>query len=207
MSDRDIDRRIGKSQPSPDRVEIGRRELLKLGITTGSLLAAGGIILPDLAWAKGKASLIPHLNAAIEKENRAIWAYRTASGTGKLSDSMERLATTFMAQHKEHASALAAIVRKLRGTPAGMRSTYDLSSFNPDLASERGLLILALKLESDAVKAYYDALGILKEPGLRASAAAIFADEAMHVAALRGALGLDPVPVAFVTDPTKWSFS
>ena len=187
--------------------EIGRRDLLKLGLTAGSLLAAAGIVLPGEAWAKGKKSVVPHLNTAIEKENRAVWAYRTASGTGKLSDSILRVASAFLAQHKEHASALSAVVRKLGGVPTGMRSTYDISPFNPDLANERGILILALKLESDAVKAYYGALGMLKDPGLRAAAAGIFADDAMHVAVLRGALGLDPVPVAFVTDPTTWSLS
>lgn len=187
--------------------DIGRRELLKIGLTAGALLGTAGIVLPEAAWAKGKTSLVPGLNSAIEKENRAIWAYRTAAGTGKLSESMERVAHAFMAQHKEHAAALATVVRKLRGVPPAIRATYDLAPFNPDLASERGILILALKLESDAVKAYYDALNMLKDPGLRASAAGIFADEAMHVAVLRGALGLDPVPVAFVTDPTRWSLS
>ncbi len=188
-------------------IDIGRRELIKLGLTAGALLATAGIVLPEQAWAKGKKSLVPNLNAAIEKENRAVWAYRTASGTGKLSDSIVKIASTFMQQHKEHASALAAVVRKLGGAPAGMRGTYDLAPFNPDLANERGILVLALKLESDAVKSYYNALGMLKDPGLRAATAGIFADEAMHVAVLRGTLGLDPVPVAFVTDPTTWSLS
>lgn len=187
--------------------DFGRRDLLKMGLTAGTLLATAGMVVPEAAWAKGKKSLVPNLNAAIEKENRAVWAYRAAAGTGKLSDSISRVASAFMAQHKEHASSLGAVVRKLGGAPVGMRSTYDLAAFNPDLANERGILMLALKLESDAVKAYYDALGMLKDPGLRAAAAGIFADEAMHVAVLRGALGLDPVPVAFVTDPTTWSLS
>ncbi|MBM3274167.1 MAG: ferritin-like domain-containing protein [Candidatus Sericytochromatia bacterium] len=190
-----------------ETTDFGRRELLKLGLTTGTLLAATGLVLPEEAWAKGAGSIIAHLNGAIDKENRAIWAYRTASGTGKLSDPVLRTALAFMNQHKEHAAALSAAVKNLKGHPAQMRAKYDLSAFNPDLNDEKGILTLALKLESDAVKAYYKALGMLGNPGLRASAAGIFADEAMHVAILRNVLGLDPVPVAFVTDPTVWSLS
>jgi rubrerythrin len=190
-----------------ETTNLGRRELIKLGLTTGTLLAATGLVVPEEAWAKGTGSLAAHLNGAIEKENRAIWAYRSAAGTGKLSDPVLKTALTFMNQHKEHAAALSAAVRKLKGFPAPMRAKYDLSAFNPDLNDEKGILTLALKLESDAVKAYYKALGMLQNPGLRGAAAGIFADEAMHVAVLRSVLGLDPVPAAFVTDPTVWSLS
>ncbi len=189
-----------------DDRDVGRRELLGLGVTAGSLLALG-IVLPEAAWARGKKDIAGALHRAIEKENRAAWAYRTAAGTGKLSDGVLKLAGTFGAQHREHAEALSARLRKLGVTPPQARRTYDLSAFAPDLANERGIVTLALELESEAVKTYHQAVTAMKDSALRAVAASILADEAMHVAILRSSLGLDPVPAAFVTDPATWPMS
>lgn len=178
--------------------EIGRRELIQMGLTAGTMMAITGLILPEAALAKGKGGLVSALNGAVDKENRAVWAYKAAAGTGKLSVAVANVASKFMGQHAEHASALGQVVSKLGGRPAQPRDKYDLSAFNPDLSSQEGILKLALALEADAVKAYYSAIGMLEDVKIRDAAAAIFADEAMHVAILRNALGLDPVPMAFI---------
>ncbi|MBM3267827.1 MAG: ferritin-like domain-containing protein [Candidatus Sericytochromatia bacterium] len=182
---------------------IGRRALLQQGLA-GTLLALGGVFVPEAAWARGKKDLVAALHRGVERELRAAWAYRTAAGTGKLSDGVLAIASTFGGQHREHAEALSTALRKLGADAPHARKTYDLSAFAPDLANERGIVILAIKLESEAVKAYHHAVSTLKEAGLRSLAASILADEAMHVAVLRDALGLDPVPSAFVTDPATW---
>lgn len=184
---------------------MGRRELLQLGLSAGTLLAAVNLVLPEAAWARGKAGMIVQVNAAIDKENRAVWAYTAANATGKFSDSVAKVAATFKKHHQEHADALSAVVKKMRGKPAGKKRTYDLAAMNPDLASEMGLVTLAMKLEADMVKTYFGHIGLMQDKTMRGVAAGFFADEAMHLAVFRGVLGLEPVPTSSVTDPTKWS--
>lgn len=179
--------------------EIGRRKLLQMGLTAGTLMAVTGLILPGAALARGKGGLIYMLGGAVDKENRAVWAYRTAAATGKLSPAVAKVATTFLGQHAEHAAALAQVIDKLGGSPPSPRENYDLSAYHPDLSSQEGILKLALALEADAVQAYHGAVAELQERGIREAAASILGDEAMHVAVLRNALGLEPVPSAFIT--------
>ncbi|MBU6429764.1 MAG: ferritin-like domain-containing protein, partial [Cyanobacteria bacterium REEB65] len=118
---------------------IGRRELIQLGLTAGTLMAVTGLVLPESAMAKGKGGLIYSLNGAVDKENRAVWAYKTAAGTGNLSAGVAKVATTFMGQHAEHAAALSKVVIQLGGTPARAKDSYDLASYHPDLSSQDGI--------------------------------------------------------------------
>ena len=60
------------------------------------------------------------------------------------------------------------------------------------------MLRFAVDLENTAIAAYIDALPKLGKGDLRATAAAIIANEAEHVAVLLGALGMEQVPGAFV---------
>ena len=50
-----------------------------------------------------------------------------------------------------------------------------------------------------AIAAYHEGAGLLSNPDLRSTASSYLAQSAAEVAALRGQLGDDPVPAAFVT--------
>ena len=65
------------------------------------------------------------------------------------------------------------------------------------LKSEKDVLTFAAGLERGAVSAYAGAIPLFDNSDLAKAAASILADEAMHWAILRQALGLDPVPAAF----------
>jgi rubrerythrin len=67
------------------------------------------------------------------------------------------------------------------------------------LKSEADVLRFAAGLEKGAVSAYLGAVPLFAERELAKAAASILGDEAMHWAVLRGALGENPVPVAFVS--------
>jgi hypothetical protein len=92
---------------------------------------------------------------------------------------------------------LASTVRKLGGTPAGAKSTYQFPV--EKLKTQQDVLRFAAGLEKGAVSAYLGAIPILGSGDLAKAAASILGDEAMHWAVLRYVLGENPVPHAFVS--------
>ena len=107
---------------------------------------------------------------------------------------MLRVGKLFLEQEQEHADGLASAIKDAGGTPNRALASYDF----PELRSQTDVLRFAVDLENTAIAAYIDALPKLGEGDLRATAAAIVANEAEHVAVLLGALGMEQVPDAFV---------
>lgn len=137
------------------------------------------------------------LNTALGAELEAIAAYQVGAESGLLSKGVLDMAVKFQGHHKEHADVLSKTVTKLGGVPVGPLASYD---FTVDkLKSEADVLKFAAGLEKGAVSAYLGAVPLFGNRDLAKAAASILGDEAMHWAVLRGALGLDPVPGAFVS--------
>ena len=137
------------------------------------------------------------LNAAIGAELEAIAAYQLGAESGLLSSAVLPVAVKFQGHHKEHAELLASTVTKLGGTAETPRADYDFPV--EKLKSEADVLAFAAELEKGAVSAYLGAVPLFTNRDLAKAAASILGDEAMHWAVLRSALGLDPVPAAFVS--------
>lgn len=135
------------------------------------------------------------LNTAIAAEHEAVAAYQVGAESGLLQPEVLKVAVSFQGHHKEHVDALAQAVASLGGTAADALDSYD---FPVDrLKNQSDVLHFAAGLERGAVSAYAGAIPVFDNRDLSAAAASILADEAMHWAVLRHALGLDPVPGAF----------
>jgi len=132
------------------------------------------------------------LNGALDLELMSIEAYKT--GAGKLRGGPLRVVKGFLEQEGEHADVLENAIRDADGAPNRPKSSYDF----PTMRSQRDVLRFAADLENTAVAAYIDALPKLTTGDLRATAAAILTGDAEHMAVLRGELGVEPVPDAFV---------
>ena len=137
------------------------------------------------------------LNTAIAAEHEAVAAYAVGAGSGLLKKPVLDLAVQFQGHHKEHVNVLASTVTKLGGTPVSAKRRYDFPVSK--LKSQADVLAFAAGLEKGAVSAYLGAVPILANRDLAKAAASILGDEAMHWAVLRGALGQNPVPAAFVS--------
>jgi bacterioferritin (cytochrome b1) len=133
------------------------------------------------------------LNSALDLEHTAIAAY--TAGAPLLRGVALAAANRFLEQEQEHADGLSQAIKQLGGMPNAARASYDFG--RPK--SQADVLRLANMIENTAVAAYIDAIPKLQDPNLRATAAAIVTNEAEHIAILRGALGKQPVPDAFVT--------
>jgi len=142
---------------------------------------------------ESEAADVEILNGALDLELMAVAAYKAAAG--KMTGDVLQIAKLFVAQEQEHADALASAIKDSGGTPNEPKSSYDF----PELRSQRDALRFAVELENTAIAAYIDALPKLTATALRGTASAIVTNEAEHVSVLLGALGLPPVPSAFVT--------
>ncbi|MEO7128920.1 MAG: ferritin-like domain-containing protein, partial [Rhodoferax sp.] len=106
------------------------------------------------------------------------------------------LAVTFQGQHKEHADLLSKTVQKLGGKAVVAKDKYNFPV--DQLKTQADVLKFAAQLEQGAVSAYLGAVPLFGNRDLSKAAASILGDEAMHWAILRQALGLPPVPSAFM---------
>lgn len=135
------------------------------------------------------------LNTAIAAEHEAVAAYQLGADSGLLQPEVLKVAVKFQGHHKQHVDALAKAVRSLGGTDVHAKEDY---GFPVDkLGAQEDVLQFAAGLERGAVSAYAGAIPLFDNRDLSSAAASILADEAMHWAVLRHALGLDPVPGAF----------
>lgn len=172
----------------------------------------------DIAQASFKTKLksdIAILNAAIDLENQGIWAYGAAGGKLSQTDvgkTILALALRNQADHVKHRDALVQAVRKLGGTPAPAKESYDLSSYlnagEGNLDSDANIGKLALALEVDAVLAYNAAFSQLNDRALLMAAATIGPVEASHVTAIRAVFRsliptLEFIPAAFISAETR----
>jgi len=191
---------------------FSRRNLLVGGAIGGATTALG---IASAFPSEAASSDLAILNAAIDLENQGIWAYGVAGGKLSQTDvgkTVLALGLRNRADHMKHRDALVGLVKKLGGTPAPARASYDLSSYiqagEGNLDSDVNIAKLALALEVDAALAYIGAFSKLKSTALIAAAGTIAPVEASHATAIRAAfiaLGtkIEYIPASFVSADTR----
>jgi len=175
---------------------LSRSGGIAMSATVVGLLA--GLPSQVLAGSKDKGLVsqdIRILNTAISAEHEAIAAYQVGAESGLLDKAVVKMALAFQGHHKEHVDALANAIESLGGVAENAKSHYQFPV--EKLKKQSDVLSFAAGLERGAVSAYANAIPAFDNRDLSLAAASILADEAMHWAILRNALGLDPVPGAF----------
>ncbi|APZ42360.1 ferritin-like domain-containing protein [Acidihalobacter ferrooxydans] len=198
-------------------IELPRRNFLRTTAVLSVGAAAAGILagctnanasgsMAATGMSENKNAAL--LNVALGLEYQAIAAYQVGAESGLIKDKkVLDLALQFQGQHKQHAAALKKLVTELNATPVAQKAplsapigklaaAYGIPAGN--LHSQADVLHYAAGLEEGAAKAYLSTVPKFTMPDLAHAAASIEGDEAMHWAVLRGALGLNPVPVAFI---------
>ena len=186
-----------------------RRNALKAGLTA-SALAALSLTAINSASANTSGDTkhdLAILNAALDLENQAIWAYGVAAGklsNSKVGNVIKSLALRNQADHIKHRDIFISTIKSLGGTLVAAKSAYDVSAYikagEGNLDSDANIAKLALALEVDAVLAYASAVGKLKTPALIAAGLTILPDESAHAAAIRAVLGTLDATIHAVPD-------
>ncbi len=184
--------------------QIARRSFL--GKSFGGVLSAAAVALLSgssaaraVAAAEGQMTEgdVQILKTALAAERQAVAAYGVGGGSGLLKPGTLKVAQTFAGHHREHGAALIKAIHDLGGSVADEPSEASYRFPVETLKTEADVLTFAAGLERGAISAYVGAIPLFKNSALASAAASILADEAMHWAVLRSALGLDPVPGAF----------
>jgi rubrerythrin len=197
---------------------FSRRGILVGGVMAGVAGALGIGGMRDGAIAATPSDMehdTAILNAAIDLENQAIWAYTVAAGkltNTQVGQTILALAQRNRADHIKHRDILSSVVKSFGKTPAPAKESYDLSSYiqagEGNLDSDANIAKLALALEVDAVLAYGDAFSKLKIADLLAAAGTIAPNESAHATAIRGVFktlmpAIEYVPSAFINADTR----
>ncbi len=132
------------------------------------------------------------LNDALGLEHQAINAYQLGAESGLLEEGVLGVAVAFQSQHKGHADVLAGAVSALGGTPVEPNSMADYAAeLNAGaLKNQTDVLMLAARLEKEAVEGYLSVIPKFGDIAYSHVAARIAADETMHWTVLAQALGL-----------------
>lgn len=140
------------------------------------------------------------INDALAHEYFGVAAYEGAIATGLLEPGVVQVARNFQLHHHEHAAKLRSVLRDAGGTPVQPKSREEYFAELPvdQLTDQAEVLRYAASLEKEAAISYLAQVGQLEDRELAMIMASISGDEAMHYSVLRGALGLDPVPFAFI---------
>ncbi len=166
-----------------------------LSMSAAAIGLLSGTSINAFAGEKAVAQDVRILNTAIGAEHEAVAAYQLGAESGLLEPDVLKVAVGFQGHHKEHIDALSKAIRSLGGEADDAKSNYQFPV--EKLKKQRDVLAFAAGLERGAVSAYANAIPVFDNRDLSLAAASILADEAMHWAVLRSALGLDPVPGAF----------
>jgi rubrerythrin len=191
-----------------------RRELLKTSLlagVTGAVAVNGLSAIPALAANNDVAIL----NAALDLEHQAIWAYSFAAtklSNTDVGNTVKALALRNQADHMKHRDALTSVIKGLGKDPSAAKDSYDVSTYlkagEGNLDSDANIAKLALALEVDAAIAYGDAFSKLKTIQHLQAAATIAPDEAAHATAIRAVFrtlipSVEYVPAGFLSSATR----
>lgn len=184
--------------------ENSRRQFLRSAGTATLSATAVALLMGCESMAAGmKANPVADakiLNVALGLEHEAIMAYQLGAESGLLQKPVLDVAVLFQTQHKEHAAALAATIKKLGGSPVASKSKDDYAkALNAgSLKNQTDVLRLAQRLELGAVNAYLGVIPSFTEGDLAKVAGRLAADETMHWTTLSAALG-DHLPAKALT--------
>jgi Ferritin-like domain len=179
---------------------LSRRQLLGVsGAAGAAALAAGCGVLPAKVSTLQKIALtvdrpdVPILEGLLRLEYTLAYAY-TAS-IPRLNGYGLDAARWFLRQELGHIGAVSTLLKSGGVKPNTAAGSPHLGQ--PGNESE--VVMLLHRLETQAIRAYLEAVAKLSNGQLRAVASAILATEAQHVSILRRAQGLEPVPSALLT--------
>lgn len=173
-----------------------------LGATGGALAGASALAVagcggPHRPHVKSSGPVPAQDIALIEEllalERRTIAAYE--AGIPLLDSQTANDTQQFLRQELSHEGELIGLLRHAKVKPPPPTSGYDLG--HPRTPED--VLRLLHDLEDAQLSAYLRAIPRLSNGQIRAAAAAIFANDAQHVAILRVHLHHSPAPLAFVT--------
>lgn len=140
------------------------------------------------------------LRRLVRVEQASAVAYETIAEADFADARIERMATLFAEQEREHVQALNAALRDLGGRPPRPPDPGEIAGLD-ELGSQDDALELMIGLEEDLVTLYNRAAARFAGDALLRLGMQIACNDAQHLTVLRQQLGRRPVPDALVPEP------
>jgi rubrerythrin len=181
--------------------EATRRDLVRGGLLSG-LACVGASAVPLLLGVRNAFAQVsgdaPAIAAAVDLEQRMVFAYGAALGAAGLDRATRSLLTLLLGHERQHAGEMLVDLQQISGTPpASPQRANDLRGAALGLAgasSRHEVLTFAAELEAMAIASYRDAMAHLSDARTIQSAATVMAAEGQHLVLLRTALAREPIP-------------
>jgi hypothetical protein len=188
------------STQTPARAGTSRRALLSTALLgTVALSGCGGHRLTGAKAVKQAQPTVQHsdltlLTALLYLERKTVAAY--TAGIPLLSKPNAKTAQQLLDEELEHTGELLSLIKAAGGGKGPARPAgYQLG----DPRDQAAVLTLLHDLERAQISAYLSAIAKLSPGPVRAAASTILCSDAQHIALLRAAQGLDPVPSPLVS--------
>jgi rubrerythrin len=173
-----------------------RREALRLGVLAGGALAVPALLRPAIARADDdEAELEDFLEAAIDLEQAAVFAYQAAAEAKDIDAGHKRVLETFRDHEQEHADALGSALESLGFDPPDPpTSAADAEALGglEGLRSAVEHLRFLIDLEEQQLELYLGRTPAFESEDLLRLGAEISACQAQHIVVLREDLGAPP---------------
>lgn len=166
-----------------------RKDFFKAVAVAGAGAAIGSSIFSRKTFAQSGGGDLDIANFALTLEYLEGEFYTLAVDSGVLSGSALGVVTNLRDHELAHVDALIGLIEQFGGTPVAKPEF----TFPPEsLASQQGVLDLAITLEPVGVGAYLGAAPLIQDPDVLAAAGSIAGVEGEHVVAVNNLLGVVP---------------
>jgi hypothetical protein len=167
-----------------------------------ALAAAGAASLAAAATARAAANPDRErakraVRKAIEGEQATAVAFEAIANSDALAEDRVETMRVLLDHAKAHVEELSDLYEQQTGEDAPLAPTRTKIPGLDSLEGERDALVLALRLEEEAIALHLDAIRLYRNPSMLRPMAGALATDAQHLVLLRQLLRRPPVPEPF----------
>jgi rubrerythrin len=173
-----------------------RRELIG---AAGALPVIAAVAVPGRTHAADpdRERAIRAVRTAVSGEQTTAVAFEAIANSDVLGEDHVETMRVLVDHAKAHVAALEDLFKTQTGEDPPLAPTRTTIDGLDDLRDERDALVLALRLEQEAIAAHLDAVRLYRNPNMLRLIAGALGTDAQHLVMLRQLLGQRPVPEPF----------
>ena len=170
--------------------------------TRRELLAAAGVAplaatVPARAADPDRERAKRAVRAAVSGEQATAVAFEAIANSDVLAEENVETMRVLLDHAKAHVAALEDLYETQTGEDPPLAPTRTTIDGLDELRGERDALVLALRVQQDAIARHLDAVRLFRSPAMLRLIAGAMGTDAQHLVLLRSLLGRPPVPEPF----------
>lgn len=171
-----------------------RRQIIA---AVGTLPLTATVAAPARAADPDRERAIRAVRTAVSGEQATAVAFEAIANSDVLAEEHVETMRVLLDHAKVHVAALEDLFEAQTGEDPPLAPTRTTIDGLDDLRDERDALVLALRLEQEAIGAHLDAVRLYRSTTMLKLIAGVMGTDAQHLVMLRELLGQRPVPEPF----------